>query len=104
MKKVIYIAGKITGYPDYKRDFNQMENRLLVKGYTVLSPAHLPEGMTPAQYMRVCLAMIDDADAVLLLPNWQESRGARLEADYCLYVDKPVYLSEEALLSEEVKT
>lgn len=101
--KVIYIAGKITGNPDYKREFNQMENRLQVAGYTVLNPAHLPEGLSPAQYMRICFAMIDDADAVLLLPNWQRSPGARLEADYCLYTDKTAYLSIESLLGEEVK-
>lgn len=103
-KKVIYIAGPITGHPDYKRDFNRVENQLLVKGYTVLNPAHLPGGMTPAQYMRICLAMIDDADAVVLLPGWQDSRGAKLEADYCLYVGKTAYLSIEALLGEEVTT
>lgn len=101
--KVIYIAGKITGNPDYKREFNQAENRLQVEGYTVLNPAHLPEGLSPAQYMRICFAMIDDADAVLLLPNWQNSPGARLEADYCLYTNKTAYLSIEALLGEEVK-
>lgn len=101
--KVIYIAGKIAGNPDYQREFNKAENQLQVAGYTVLNPAHLPKGLSNAQYMRICLAMIDDADAVLLLPTWYSSPGARLEADYCLYTDKTAYLSIESLLGEEVK-
>lgn len=96
--KTIYIAGPITGRPDYKRDFNRAANELIIKGYTVLNPAQLPQGMTPAQYMRICLAMIDDADAVLLLPNWEDSQGARLEADYCRYTGKPAYFTVEGLM------
>jgi nucleoside 2-deoxyribosyltransferase len=96
--KTVYIAGPITGRPDYKRDFNRAENELIIEGYTVLNPAKLPQGMTPAQYMRICLAMIDDADAVLLLPNWAESQGARLEADYCRYTGKPAYFTVEGLM------
>lgn len=100
-KKVIYISGPITHNPDYKRDFNRAENELIVRGYTPLNPAHLPTGLTNEQYTRIDLAMIDAADAVVLLPKWEESQGARLEFDYCLYTGKPVYVSVEALKREE---
>lgn len=95
MPKVIYIAGPITGVDDYKRNFNQAENALLMRGYIPLKPSCLPEGMSLAQYMRICFAMIDDADAVLLLPDWQYSAGAHLEHDYCAYIGKPVYYNLE---------
>jgi nucleoside 2-deoxyribosyltransferase len=45
--------------------------------------------MTNEQYARVCLAMVDSADAVLSLPGWDESDGACLERRYALYTGKP---------------
>ena len=64
MKPKIYIAGKITGEPDYKAKFDAAEQEYNKKGYTVLNPAVLPGGLQPADYMRICFAMIDSADVV----------------------------------------
>lgn len=84
-----YIAGKITGDPTYKRKFRDAENRLYADGYdSVISPAVLPEGMSSADYMRICFAMIDIADVVVFLPDYTESRGALVEYAYCQYVGK----------------
>lgn len=44
--------------------------------------------MTPADYMRICLAMIDVADSVVFLPSAKDSAGARLERAYCEYIGK----------------
>ena len=54
----------------------------------MLNPAELPEGMDQADYMRICFAMIDVADAVVFLPDAAESAGARLEMAYCEYIEK----------------
>lgn len=88
--KVVYIAGPITGVDGYHYEFGAAEARLLAEGYIPLNPAQLPEGMTRAQYMRICLAMLDSADAVLLLPGWMHSAGAGVEVDYSNYICKPV--------------
>lgn len=92
---VIYIAGPITGVPDYKRNFNQAENGLLIRGHTPLKPSILPNGLTDAQAMRICLSMIDEADAVLFLQDWEYSAGAKLEHAYCEYFGKPIYYNLE---------
>ena len=102
--KAIYIAGPITGRPNYHAEFGAEEARLLAKGYTVLNPAKLPPGLSYEQYARIDFAMIDAADAVVFLPKWDESQGACLEFEYCRYTGKPVYFSAEVLPPKEAKT
>lgn len=83
-----YIAGKITGDSEYQNKFDIAAQALKSEGLIVLSPAILPEGMMPSDYMKICFAMIDVADVVAFLPDWDESRGARLEHSYCQYISK----------------
>ena len=84
----VYIAGKITGDQGYHYHFHNAEAELYKRGDIPINPAALPEGMTPADYMRICFAMIDVADAVVFLPDAAESAGARLEREYCEYIGK----------------
>ena len=84
----IYLAGKITGDPDYQVKFMLARRQLEKQGHTVLSPAVLPEGLNPGEYMQICTAMIDVADAVAFLPDWAESPGAQLEQQYAAYAGK----------------
>jgi nucleoside 2-deoxyribosyltransferase len=88
-KKVVYISGPIKGVEKYWEAFEQAEDDLTALGYIPLSPARLPGGMTLAQYMRINFAMIDSADAVLFLADWDRSEGACLEYQYCEYIGKP---------------
>ena len=94
MKTKIYIAGKITGDPNYKAKFEAAAEEYQKKGCIVLNPTWLPGGMQPADYMRICFAMIDTADVVAFLPGYETSPGAQLELQYCLYTDKSVRLPE----------
>lgn len=56
----------------------------------MINPAVLPSGMQPADYMRICFAMIDTADVVAFLPDFKQSNGADVEHAYCLYTDKNI--------------
>lgn len=87
-----YLAGKISGNPNYKRDFAEAKKVVAKMGQdcSILSPAILPEGMSKADYMRICFAMVDSADCVILLPNASESEGAMLEKKYAKYIGKTV--------------
>ena len=49
----------------------------------VLNPATLPDGLEQADYMRICLAMLDTADLAVFLPDYRESRGAMVEWAWC---------------------
>lgn len=90
-KFVVYLAGKITGDPGYREKFAAAEEKLRhYQGAVVLNPANAPLGLRPEDYLRIAFAQIEAADLVLFLPDWKESRGARLEMSYCSYVGKPV--------------
>jgi len=90
----IYLAGKITGDPHYLRKFQSAQEDLQNQGFTVINPADLPEGMSAADYMRICFAMIDSADVAAFLLDWSLSRGAMLEHSWCQYVGKQTMFLE----------
>ena len=80
VNKRYYIAGPMTGYDNFNRDaFNDMSTSLVSQGHTVLNPATLPDGLTQAQYMDICLAMLRCATHVKMLKGWERSEGARIE-------------------------
>ena len=89
-KKKVYIAGAIIGCADYKAGFAAARMELEALGYIVLNPAELPEGMEKADYMRICLAMLDTADEICMLPGWGISEGAMIEHDLSHYTKKPI--------------
>lgn len=84
----IYIAGKITGDPEYRRKFACAARQVEELGHIALNPAELPEGMAAADYMRICFAMIDTADELWYLADAAKSAGARVEMQYCRYIKK----------------
>lgn len=92
----VYIAGKITGDPDYRAKFKRAEDALREEGHTVINPAVLPAGLYPADYGRICFAMLDSADAVAFLDDYMDSPGATLEHEYSEYTDKKtMYIGDE---------
>lgn len=87
---IVYIAGKINGDPNYREKFAKAESMWKRTGATVINPARLPDGLTGADYMRICSAMLEAADAIILLPDWKESGGARIEKSLAEYMGKAV--------------
>lgn len=100
-QKIVFLSGPITGVEKYWEAFEKAMDELS-SSYIVLNPAQLPQGMTNEKYTRICMAMIDSADAVFMLPGWERSKGANLEAQYCDYIGKP-WTSNMTRLEEVLK-
>ena len=75
----VYIAGKIAGDQRYKVKFREAAKALEAAGHVVL---------TDADYMRICMAMVDVSDVAVFLPDYRESRGAMVEWAYCQRIGK----------------
>ena len=67
----IYIAGKIAGDKRYRAKFREAAKTLEAAGHVVLNPAALPDGLDDADYMRICMAMVDAADLAVFLPDYR---------------------------------
>lgn len=91
----IYISGKITGNPKYKKQFALAERELKARGYETVNPARLcdfmPASTTYSEYMRVCFLLIEMCDAVFLIGEWIDSKGAKAEFTYAHALGKKVY-------------
>ncbi|EOV0796590.1 DUF4406 domain-containing protein [Yersinia enterocolitica] len=75
-----YIAGPMTGLPDFNRAaFNAAAKEIAASGHVPLNPAILPDGLSQPDYMCICMAMLQRADAIYMLGGWQSSAGARAE-------------------------
>ena len=82
----IFIAGPTLGREDtYKAVFAAAADTIRKGGHEPVNPtilAELPaaEEMSWSDYMDAALAMLYSSDAIYVLPGWQDSRGARVEA------------------------
>jgi hypothetical protein len=79
MSERVYLAGKITGDDNYRRKFAVAEEKLKGLGYRVMNPAILPDGWDYESYIRISMCMLRECEAVCLLADWTESRGAIAE-------------------------
>lgn len=83
----IYIAGPMTGLPENNYPaFAEAATTFRSRGYHVENPAELlpskplPE-MTWLDWMRLTVPQMLTCDLVIMLPGWQDSKGATIETD-----------------------
>lgn len=104
----LYLAGKMSGVPQYNFPaFIEAAKRLREQGYEIVSPQEMdtelgiapdalasPDGKTKLSMTwgdllsRDVKVIADTVDGIVFLPDWWESRGARLEAFVALLTGK----------------
>lgn len=85
--KRIYIAGPMTGLPDFNYPaFNQEAERLRALGYHVENPADNPEPPCKSWsgYMRMAIPQLVSCDTLASLPGVGNSRGGRIEVQLAI--------------------
>ncbi len=113
----IYIAGPMTGIENWNFPaFFEAERQLLELGHEVINPAHndgatYEEALASANsgkrswdwYMRRDLTNLITCDAVCLLPDWRNSKGASLEVEVAKGLDMPLYILRDGKLAPRVE-
>lgn len=78
----VYVAGPMTGLKEFNYPaFNAVADKLRAKGYEVENPADhgTVKGAEWADYMAYDLTRLGLCGMIALLPDWENSKGARLE-------------------------
>lgn len=111
--KTFYLAGPMSGYPGFNfAAFTEAAEALRADGYRIISPAEIddeetrewamaspdgdpsshPSGKTWGDFMaRDIKIVIDESKGVIVLPNWEESRGARIEVFTAVLCGHTIY-------------
>lgn len=88
-KDKIYLAGKVTGDPCYKMKFEAGVKHLESLGWgreNIVNPAELiAADCRWLKAMWKCLKLLKGCGWVAMLPDWRESRGARIEHWYAQF-------------------
>ena len=83
-QKIIYIAGPMRGYEDYN---SKAFVKSTVKGRNKVNFLLFP----------ICLAMVRECDAVIMLDGYQSSSGSMVEYSFAIQCHIPVFTSTAEL-------
>ncbi len=79
----LYLSGPMTGVKNFNHDlFNKVAAEFRMVGFDVCSPSEFFDGdktREREEYMREAFKYLLEADTVVILPGWEQSKGARIE-------------------------
>ena len=75
--------------------FGYISSKLREEGHKVINPVVLNDSLHKGGFdyediMRICYSAIDICDAVYMLDDWNESKGARLEHEFAINAGKKI--------------
>ncbi len=94
--KRIYISGPMTGVKNLNGEaFRLAEIRILEQGNIPINPHNFPEQKSYEDYLLFDLEILaTSADAVVLLPGWEKSTGAKKELQLALELELEIIILE----------
>lgn len=97
MKKRVFISGRMSGLSEeeYNKRFRMAEFYLWCNGYTIVNPCVFARmfdkvGMEYGEALLFDLDVIAHCDAIYMLSNWTESKGAAVEKAFAEALGKEV--------------
>lgn len=94
-----YIAGPMSGIEGYNFEmFDKFAGELRRRNLQIVSPAEIarkmpgePGDLHYTEYLREDLFHLLECDALILLPCWRQSRGARMEQNIAEILNMHIY-------------
>lgn len=91
----LYISGGMTGYKEYNfPKFNEVAQNLRKQGYQVINPAELvkpPYDKNWSEYLKIDIEELTKVDGIVVLEDWNKSKGATIEVYIGIVLDLPVF-------------
>lgn len=78
----IYIVGAITGVKNWEDKFKEVEDYYFRKGHLtshLTTPRHYLKGLTQKEYMVLSCESVFWADKIVVIKDWENSKGTRAE-------------------------
>lgn len=106
-QKKIYIAGKVSGEPlaECTMKFGLAQKTIENLGFIAINPLEVVgDWKTPwNEAMRKCLHALIDCDAIVLLNDWQDSKGAMIKCQLARDLGLQIFTANERGLSIVIK-
>jgi hypothetical protein len=112
--RLIYVAGKYSGKDFYEIDRHILTAKLasvqlLKRGWAVITP-HLNTchfelfekeiGYTHEDWLKMDFVMLERCDAIFMLENWQQSKGATMELEFAKEKGLKIYFEKDGYPDE----
>lgn len=99
-----YLSGPMSGLPEFNFPaFQSAVDDLRGRGMTVRSPHEKGSegsGMSWESYLREDIGLMLECSALILLPGWPSSKGAKLELSIALGLNWPIYFYDAGTLRD----